>query len=106
MYVHIPSLGIHLPESSEKVVENTLVFASFDLLPTEQIYEKLELELTEEEEPSKKFVDTGYESKNFVTNAGSLFIFFMLFMLLLTLLIICFPCARICHCCKRPYKRI
>jgi hypothetical protein len=104
VFVHLPTLGVLFPDPSQDLVDKIVEIANLDLIPNLNVFYSNHLKVPEEDEDamSQVFVDTGYESKFFVKNAGSLYVF----MLVLLVFLACLPaftlCTRLCTCFNRP----
>ena len=109
LFVHVPMLGVGLPEVSKDLIDNLVSVATLDLLPTDAIYASMfpdlpgELEFDEvikDEEPSllQRLGSSGYESQYFTQNAGTLMIAFLALILFQLLLICLLPLCYACKC--------
>ena len=107
VFVHLPTLGVLFPEPAQELVDYIVGIANFDLIPNLDNYYGELFEKPDEDEDNmiSKFVDTGYESRYFIINAGSLFVFFLLLLVLIALLPACLLCTRLCTCCKKPFAK-
>lgn len=84
LFVHIPLFNVQFPEIAGVVVEKLTMIATFDLIPTDDLYENT-FDLPEEEEVSylderakERLEDGGYESSFLISNLGTLFITFLI----------------------------
>ena len=59
LFVHVPMLGVPLPETSENLIGQLVNIATLDLLPTDIVYEGVFDDLPDEEDSSE--VDQGEE---------------------------------------------
>jgi len=78
--------------------------ATLDLIPTDDIIEATFEELPDEDEEDLpvELQDTGFESKYFINNAGTLLLFFLVQIFFLVLLAVMMFCSRIFQVCKKP----
>jgi len=107
--VHLPLLGIMLPQENQDKIDLFTELANINLIPSlENAYEAafvLPDEGDVEEEKFQVFAVAGYDSHYFLLNAGSLFIFILLQLLLILLLPVCLPCKRCCSGCETKLGR-
>lgn len=50
LFVHVPMLGVPLPETSENLIGQLVNIATLDLLPTDIVYENIFEDLPDEED--------------------------------------------------------
>ena len=108
IFVHLPMLGVKFPGAAQDVVEYMIDIATLDLIPTEQIIEATFEELPDEDEDDlpEELQDTGFESKYFINNAGTLLLFFLLQVLFFALLLFVTPCSKAFPICKKPVGKM
>ena len=97
LFVHFPMFDIEFPMFAQAIVSQLITIASFDVLPTDDLF--LAMGAPEEDEPEEgdlnyKAYNIGYESNILIVNLGTLFI----------TLIVMLSCP-ICIFCTRPYKQ-
>ena len=80
IFVHLPMLGVKFPGAAQDVVSNMNDIATLDLVPTEQIIEATFAEMPDEDEEDlpQELQDSGYGSKYFMNNAGTLLLMLLL----------------------------
>lgn len=104
--MHIPLLGTPLPDVSSKWIDNIIWLASLNILPMGMIYSNtLTLPVEYPKDMDSNFLKTGYSSRYFMLNAGSMFVYFCIDVILLVLLIVFLPCAKICQCCRARHDK-
>lgn len=103
IFVHLPMLGVKFPGAAQDVVEYMIDIATLDLIPTDDIIEATFEELPDEDEEDlpEELQDTGFESKYFINNAGTLLLFFLVQVFFFALLILMVPCSRAFPICKK-----
>jgi hypothetical protein len=95
LIVFLPLLDINFPGNMQVVNGHMIELATYDILPTDDIYPTvLNLPVEGLKPVNKNYDELKYETKNFLFNVGSLFLIFM-FMLAQTIFygfLRCFPC--------------
>ena len=109
IFVMTPLIGIPFPEPCKGIIESFIEIASFDFIPTDNIYDGVFSGIIPDEDDlilSEGLMDTGFESQYFKTNAGSLLIFFFIEVALLIVLFFFLFFKKSCKTCKKAYKRL
>ena len=92
LLVNLPLFQVAFPEMSLMMVEQLIAIATFDVMPTDDIF-GMTIDPPESDQEDSKFIDVGYESNLFVVNLGTLFL----------MLIFLFTMP-ICICITKPCK--
>lgn len=81
--MHIPLFNVRFPETANVVVEKLTMIATFDLLPTDDMYDSI-MEVPEnkdieyfDELTKERLENADYESNFLIANLGTLFITFL-----------------------------
>ena len=107
IFVMTPLIGIPFPDNSKGLIESSIEVASFDFIPTDQIYDGVFDGVIPDEDDlqlSEGLMDTGFESEYFMTNAGSLLIFFFIQVFCLAVLVVLYTCQKTWIIWRKPYK--
>ena len=84
--IHAPLIQIQFPGNAFMLYEVMITVATFDILPTDNIYPGIFPDLSIEKPLNSKFERLGYETQYTIMNMGTMFIVFSLNMFLLLLL--------------------
>ena len=110
LFVHIPLFNIIFPETAGVVVEKLTMVATFELLPTDDIYEE-SFDLPEEheveylDEPTKERLDAGdYGSGFFIANMGTLFFVFVMMLTVPICVFMSRPCRSKSRWCFKKHN--
>ena len=88
-----------IPASAQSFFGFLLPIVAFDLIPTDEFYDKY-LNLPLSEPINQNFKALGYDSRYFIRNIGSIGIYFLLYP---CVQILSFTIGKLCKC-KRPQK--
>jgi len=96
--VHLPLFKVEFPVYPKMLVESMITIATFDILPTDDIFAAMWI-IPDEEEAASEYNDVGYESHFTIINLGMIFLVIMVFFFMLFLLLVTLPC-------KNKIKRV
>lgn len=106
LFVHLPLIGIELPEHTTYVLGKLITVAQFDIVENQLVYGEV---ITFEEEVEgnlrTNFVNTGYESDYAFVNMGTNVIILTILLFAMLLLLICAPCRNRRNCIGRAHRK-
>ena len=95
---------VHFPELSLIIVESLIAIATFDVFPSDDIYEATISPPEDDEQDLEKFADIGFEANSLILNLGTLFLFFIVLLVLPCLLVCTHPCKQTCKWFKTKHE--
>jgi len=89
--VNLPLFKINFPDLSHEMVYSLITIATFDVLPTDDLFAAT-LAPPESEQTDQKFIDVGYGSNLMIVNLGTMFLTLVIMLTIPCCLLMTRPC--------------
>ena len=93
LFVNLPLFDVVFPPFAQEAVKALITIATFDVMPTDVVFELINSPEEEQEDP--KFEDVGYEAKSMILNLGTMFLTLVVILLIPLCLFVTQPCKKV-----------
>ena len=101
--INLPLFNVAFPELSQSMVENMIAIATFDVMPSDEVF-LATLDAPESEQEDQKFQDVGYGSNFMILNLGTMFLTLVIMLTVPCCILVTLPCKSSSKCLTNKHK--